>query len=415
MTPPDDPTPTPPDGSARQPFPGDPGYPAGSAEAPAIETAAPAPGKLKQRVIPDPPEMDQKSGGRAFFFVLALVLVTALVMGAVLALNVVADPYGSVGTHLFPTVTTSDRSVKADRIEALKQPPQLVVLGSSRSMRYEPSYLEKKTGLRTFNAGVNGIGGTADAWAMSQFIHEVWPKARPAYLWLVDVESFVPFAVQARTAGEPRLAKFVGAATVGQGPVGLAKAIWQNRTTLFSLDTARDSVRLLLQRDKAKQSQSKYEKQILADGVLEQRLWSKNEWNRRYPKSVQRYSNLYNNVYHKPDPASEAYFEKTLAFMNEQGATPLIVLTPINPKMRKILGPLGWETRHKQVVAFIESLQGKYDFKFLDLTDPSVFGFDPKQFYDGMHMTTINTEKAIDYILKQTGGVPPMKPPAGGN
>ena len=162
--------------------------------------------------------MDQAKGRRAFFFVLVLVLVTALVMGAVLALNVVADPYGSVGTHLFPTVTTSDRTVKADSIEALKEPPELVVLGSSRSMRYEPSYLEKKTGLRTFNAGVNGIGGTADAWAMTQFIHEMWPDAHPAYLWLVDVESFVPFEVQARTANEPRLAKYVGAATAGKGP-----------------------------------------------------------------------------------------------------------------------------------------------------------------------------------------------------
>ena len=46
MTPPED------------PIPGAPGYPTGAAEAPAIE-APPPPGKLKQRVIPDPPEMDQ--------------------------------------------------------------------------------------------------------------------------------------------------------------------------------------------------------------------------------------------------------------------------------------------------------------------------------------------------------------------
>ena len=148
--------------------------------------------------------------------------------------------------------------------------------------------------------------------------------------------------------------------------------------------------------------------------MLKQRLWSKKEWSRRYPNSVQRYSDLYKNVYHKMDPESEAYFEKTLKFMNDQGATPLIVLTPINPKLGKILNPLGRKLRHEQVVSFIESMQGKYDFKFLDLTDPSVFGFDPKQFYDGMHMTTINTEKAIGYILKETGGVPPVKPPAGG-
>jgi hypothetical protein len=420
MTPPDQPDPATPGTPARDDAgplrPDEPGYPHGAYEEPAIETAAAPSGtlKLKQRPTPDPPEIDQAPGHRAFWFVLALVGVTAVVLAGVLALNVVADPYGSVGTHLFPTVTTSDRTVKADRIEALKEPPQLVVLGSSRSMRYEPSYLEKKTGLRTFNAGVNGIGGTADAWAMTQFIHEVWPESHPAYLWMVDVESFVPFEVQARTANEPRLAKFVGAATAGKGVVELAKAIWQNRTTEFSLDTAKDSLRLLLNRDTAETKQSKYQKQILADGVLKQRRWSKKEWSRRYPGSVQRYTDLYKSVYHSVDPQSQAYFKKTLRFMNDQGATPLIVLTPINPKLAKVLNPLGRLQRHQQVVSYIESLQGKYQFKFLDLTDPSVFGFDPKQFYDGMHMTTINTEKAIDYILETTGGVPPVKPPASG-
>ncbi len=70
--------------------------------------------------------------------------------------------------------------------------------------------------------------------------------------------------------------------------------------------------------------------------------------------------------------------------------------------------------RHEQVVAYVESLQDDYAFKFVDMTDPRVFGFDRKEWYDGMHMTTINTEKAIDYILEQTGGVPPVTPAAGG-
>ena len=370
--------------------------------------------KLKPRVIPDPPEMDQSRGRRAFVFVLVLVLVTGLAMGAVMALNVIADPYGSVGTHLFPTVTTSDRTVKADKIEQLAKPPDLVVLGSSRSMRYEPSYLEKKTGLKTFNAGVNGIGGTADAWAMTQFIHEVWPESHPAYLWLVDVESFVPFEVGARTANEPRLAQYVGQASVGKGTRELVRALWENRTTLFSLATAKDSMRLLLFREKAKSQENKYRKQILDDGVLKQRTWSEKEWSRRYPNSVDRYSKLYKNVYKEMDATSEEYFEKTLAFMNDQGATPLVVLTPINPKLRKILAPLGWETRYEQVAAYIESQQDQYDFIFIDMTDPRVFGFDPKQWYDGMHMTTVNTQRAIDYILEQTGGVPPVQPPASG-
>ena len=376
-------------------------------------TPTPPPGGLKPRVIPDPPEMDQSQGGRAFWFVLVLALVTALVMGGVLALNVVADPYGSVGTHLFPTVTTSDRTVKADKIEQLKQGPELVVLGSSRSMRYEPSYLEQKTGLSTFNAGVNGIGGTADAWAMTQFIHDTWPEADPDYIWLLDVESFVPFEVGARTANEPRLAKYVGQASIGKGPGEFARALWENRSTLLSLDTAKDSLRLLLYREEAKSKQSKYRKQILDDGVLKPRKWSAKEWKRRWPNSIERYSNLHKNVFKKPDPTAQKYFEKTLAFMNEQGAEPIIVLTPINPKLRKILAPLGWTKRHEEVVAYVESLSGKYDFIFIDMTDPRVFGYDKKEWYDGVHMTAVNTRKAIDYILERSGGVPPVTPPAG--
>ena len=60
-------------------------------------------------------------------------------MAAVGTLNTLADPYGLIGMKLLPTATTSDRTIKADAIEALKQAPQLVVLGSSRSMRYSPS------------------------------------------------------------------------------------------------------------------------------------------------------------------------------------------------------------------------------------------------------------------------------------
>ena len=400
-----------------RPEPGEPGYPRGSAEAPAIETAEPAPPgtlKLKARAIPDPPEMDESKGRHAFWFVFALIVVTALVMGAVLALNVVADPYGSVGTHFFPTVTTSDRTVKADRIEALGQPPDLVVLGSSRSMRYEPEYLEEKTGLSAFNAGVNGIGGTADAWAMTQFVHDTWPEADPEYLWMLDVESFVPFEVGARTANEPRMAQYVGQASIGKGPKEFAQALWQNRSTLFSLDTAYDSARLILYREEAKNSQSKYQKQILADGVLKPRKWSEKEWDRRWPNSIERYSNLHKNVFKGLDPTAQEYFQKTLAFMNEQGKTPVIALTPVNPKLRQILAPLGWTERYEEVVAYLESLQGEYDFVLLDMTDPRVFDYDKQEWYDGVHMTAVNTRPAIDHILEQTGGWPPEQPPAGG-
>jgi hypothetical protein len=74
----------------------------------------PVTGALKKRVIPNPPEMDPARGGKTLLFVVILLLVAALVVGAVVAFNAFADPYGSLGTHILPTMTTSDRTVKAD-------------------------------------------------------------------------------------------------------------------------------------------------------------------------------------------------------------------------------------------------------------------------------------------------------------
>jgi len=341
--------------------------------------AEPAPrAGLKKRVIPDPPEIDQAKGRQTLAFLLVLALAAFVAMAAVGTLNTLADPYGMVGTKLLPTVTTSDRTIKADFIEKLKQQPQLVVLGSSRSMRYEPKYLQKKTGLRTFNAGVNGIGGTADAWAMTNFIHDTWPDAEPAYFWLLDVESFVPFKVQGRTANEPRLARYVeGSGTIQHTPAAIARSVWDNRSSVFSWVTAKDSLRVLINRDKVKSTYEKYRSTFLPDGVLGERPWTQKEWDRRFPKSVKRYSDLYRNAYKKLDPEAQSYFERTLKLMNDRGATPLLVLTPINPKLLKVIGPLGWPERHQQVLDYVASLQSKYDFVFVDITDITKFGADP--------------------------------------
>jgi hypothetical protein len=320
--------------------------------------------------------------------------------------NTLADPYGTIGLHLLPTATTSDRTIKADAVEALTAAPELVVLGSSRSMRYEPRYLKRKTSLRTFNGGVNGIGGTADAWAMASFIHDQWPDSSPDYLWLVDVESFVPFEVQGRTANEPRLAQYVGEAGAGHALVPVVRSVAQNRSTMFSWVTAKDSLRVLLNREKVKRKASKYRDTFLPDGGLKKNPYSDKQFNRRFPRSVTRYRSLYKNVYHELDPETERYLERTLELMNAQGARPVVVLTPINPKLLKVLEPLGWYTRHQQVLDYLESLHDTYDFELLDITDVTGFGADPRQFHDGVHMTEVNTRRAIDYILAKTGGFP---------
>ena len=410
MTPSDDPNLTPPHDrtpvGAVPRFPGERDDPVGSAEVPAIDAPQP-PGKLKRRVIPSPPEIDQMKGRQTLAFLVVLSLAACVILAAVGALNTLADPYGMVGMQLLPTVTDTDRTIKADAIEALDKAPRLVLLGSSRAKRYEPAYLREKTGLRTFNASVSGVGGTADSWAMINFIHDTFPDSRPAYFWLIDVESFVPFAIQGRTAAEPRLARYVeGASDDGSRFASVLRNSWDGRSSVASWATAKDSVRLLLNRDKITRTAAKTRKKYLPDGGLTPRVWDKKHYDHAYPSTVRRYTDLYTNVYTKLDPEAKTYFERTLRFANDHGATPVIVLTPINPKLLKVVAPLGWTRMHKEVVDYVESLHGLYDFVLVDISDSTKFGADPQQFDDGVHMTTVNTRRAVDYVLKQTGGIP---------
>ena len=376
------------------------GLDGGAAGEPAAGEPAPRPG-LKKRVIPDPPEIDQTRGRRTVWFLVVTVVAALVVMAAVGTLTTLADPYGLIGTKLLPTVTTSDRTIKADAIESLKEPPQLITLGSSRSMRWMPERFAKATGLRTFNAGVNGIGGTADAWAMVNFIHDRFPDSKPYYFWLLDVESFVPFEIQGRTANEPRLAQYVeGSGTVRKTPSVILRSVWDNRASVFSITSAKDSVRVLMNRKKVKRIYDEYRSRFKSDGSMADRPLTKGEWKKRWPKSVKRYTDLYTDAYFSLDPTAKKYFEDTLAFMNEHGSKPLIVLTPINPKLRPYVDPLGWPERHQQVLDYLESLKAKYDFDFIDITDITTWGGDPEGFYDGVHMTVDNTAKATDYVLK---------------
>ncbi|HQH22590.1 MAG TPA: hypothetical protein PLJ89_10985 [Thermoleophilia bacterium] len=374
----------------------------------AREDAARTPaGALKRRVIPNPPEMDPAKRRQALGFLVVFALAACGVMAAVGVLNTVADPYGLVGSRLLPTITDTDRTIKADAIETLREAPQLVILGSSRAKRYEPAYLARKTGLRTFNASVSGIGGTADSWAMANFIHDTFPRSRPAYFWLVDVESFVPFAVQGRTAAEPRLAQYVRQGGHGRRTVvALLRNAWNSRASVESWTTARDSLRVLLEKDRIQRAVTKTRKKYLPDGGLTPRVWSRQHYASAYPSTVRKYTEIYRDVYKQLDSEAKRYFVRTLAFMNANGAKPVVVLTPINPKLLKVVAPLGWTGMHRQVVDYIESLHGRYDFVFVDITDSSTFGADPGQFDDGVHMTTVNTRRAVNYVLRRTGGIP---------
>ena len=80
---------------------------------------------------------------------------------------------------------TSSRS-RPTSPSSLERAPEVIILGGSRSLRFEPAYIEQVTGHSAFNAGVRN-GRPEEAWGLTHYLHDLFPDTRPRYLWLIHV------------------------------------------------------------------------------------------------------------------------------------------------------------------------------------------------------------------------------------
>jgi hypothetical protein len=333
-------------------------------------------------------------------FALLTVAVAVLVVVLVAGFNAVVDPYGTVGTGLFPTVTWSDRSLKADLVAGLPEAPQVVILGSSRAMKFEPSYVTTKTGLTAFNAGVSS-GRPVDAWAFVNLIDEVWPQSSPGYLWLLDVEAFRNWPPDPGLINTAKLARYL--------PSDASRtARLKDLKLLISLDTARQSLKSVREKLRGNAAAASGNADFDDDGFRRRdyhdaRAQAGVALATELRKTIRQAQGTYRE-YRRLDPQAKRHFEKTLRFMNDQGATPVIVLSPQQPQVTAAVGEAGWDARRRQLIAYLDSLQGRYDFVLLDFTDVRSFGGDPDEFYDGYHMTVPNTRRLIDAVLERDPG-----------
>lgn len=102
---------------------------------------------------------------RTFFFCCIVFLV------AVALFNLWANPEGLFPTKFLPPVIADQRPEKVYLLSTRRPKPEALVLGSSRTMKIEPTLVERYTGLRTFNAAVFG-GYTEDDYALLRYAVE---------------------------------------------------------------------------------------------------------------------------------------------------------------------------------------------------------------------------------------------------
>ena len=278
-------------------------------------------------------------------------------------------------------VVPSDRTYKADLIAKLPKPPQLLFLGGSRSMRFEPAYAQKLTGLRGFNAAFQNAR-PEDAWAFVNLLYQRSPTTRLRVFWGMQPNLFYDRDMDPGLLQDPRLSRFFPPELLAQQAANLP----QTRAQMPKVNVLK-------------------RRRYLADGAL---VWNQYDvfeaQGRTLDQSLTEYIRLalkHTGSGHSRGvvPRAEVYFEKTLALLNEHGTSPLLVLMPVHPRVLAAVPSV--ERSLALFKAKLAELARKYTFSVLDMTHIESFGGDPTQFYDGVHIKVSNARRMIATAVRK--------------
>ena len=332
-----------------------------------------------------------------------------LAIAAVAAVNWYIDPTGVTGrsTKWLVAENSEVRSAKLDLYEARVEAgdePEVVLLGSSRTMKFDPAVVERLTGASAFNAAVSG-GVPRDARLFTQLIEEHQGEDFPHLVWGLDVDAFRDKQLRDGLSTDPRMARFV--------PRGER---WATRVasagTLTELQTLKAAIRSVW--TGGADGQEPREARFSEAGM---QLWSlplgKTEVfrERLIRKQVAMYAGFIfeRDSYDGIEQAPLDEFTDAIRIANEHGEVPTVFLTPYHPLAEDLLQKYGIEERTREVQALLRRLQreGDVEFELVDASELASFEGDPAGFYDGIHMTPENTERVLE-LIHSRGALAPV-------
>lgn len=276
--------------------------------------------------------------------------------------------------------TLSDRGIKTQLIMQMKRAPQLVVLGGSRALRFEPGFMRRVTGLSAFNAAVPHAT-PQDEWCFVNLFHRRFPNARFRFLWIIHSDEFDEYSPGAALLEDPFLSRFLPGSFVDAqlGRLGASANVMllagAKQPSIIAADgfTISDPISTAASMGSLRQR---------VDGDARAAL----SFYRRQPPRI--------------DPSPSHYFAMTLRLMNDMGTRPTVVLAPLQPWYLTAISNRGWDARHRLVLAYLHALQKSARFNVLDFSRLSSVGGSATGFYDGVHLRPATTRLVVDAVLR---------------
>jgi hypothetical protein len=358
---------------------------------------------LESRVQPQ--QREQPAGAapaprRYVLTFLATLLGGCLLLGG---FNFVVNPLNFYPPRLVRPLTYGDQLTKVDLMNALTQKPEVLILGSSRTMKLAPADVTALTGLTAFNGGVSS--SRPEEWyaMLSHAVDDLHWQPKELVVG-VDMETlFYHGAPNDDLLSSGDLRPYL--------PLHWYLGSLEDRATLLfsykQLKWSREA--LALQAGPRQPAAITFD----ADGLLHYVGWEKAVATGTYQLATDVNKRDYVNNRYGPlagangaatlDPERTALFEQMLKLATDHGVRVRLFTTTFHPSVLAALQPLPvFAQVHRDAVQYLTDAAARYPgVSFVDFTDLSAFGGDPDNFFDGVHIRQENGRKLLERLLRQ--------------
>lgn len=332
-----------------------------------------------------------------FFWSFGITVIFCLIL--IFSANIIINPRSDFSTHIFKPLVKDDRKEKIDLLLEYKNPPEILIFGSSRSMKINPGVVNKLTNQSCFNAAVNSAR-TEDYYAILSYLAS--RKRLPEKIILgIDIEALHDnLDMDYRLINEKRL----------YNQISKQNMFFENLKKIFkTLDQKYviDDLKVIQYSLKGYPMPiSHFEKNgfLIYDRWEMQMRENTFDLDSEIRKSVPSYILRFKNMTGLSEERKK-YFENFLNIAKENNITVYIFITTIHDKgifvleNKTLFKELRIETNE-----YLSETGKKYGFEFKDFSDTASYNGNQNGFFDVGHIDEENSMKIVKLLLEEKKG-----------
>ncbi len=316
-------------------------------------------------------------------------------LALVAAVNYFVNPLGYYPTRFLPPLAWSSRREKVTLLRA-RPATEVLVVGSSRSMKLAPRDIEALVGRPTFNAAVDSA--SVEDWdAIVRYAVERCHAPLNEIVLGIDVE-----ALRNDLEPDPRLSATRELRPLLAWSYSLDYYITASKALVEfeQLDQSARSVRFHLTRYPPVWSR------FDADGFLHYVVWearvAAGTFVPEYDASMREYDSRFSGFTHLDERRCEA-FRSLLSYARARRIAVRAFITPLSPRLLAHLRETAnFDRLHEIVVDYVRGLSAQFsNFSVVDMTEVASWGGDPEGFFDGAHADDANARRLVNALLTQ--------------